>query len=601
MKKEICCLREEMKKQGIDAYIVPTSDCHNSEYVSDYFKVREWLSGFTGSNGTLVVTQTEAKLWTDGRYFIQADKELTNTGIILMKMGEKGVPSIKEYLSDVLNSGDTLGFDGKVVNAAYVLDILRINHNINIKCDFDLCEYIWTSRPARPCSNAVVLGLEYVGESFNSKLLRVRSEMAKYNCPYLFLNKLDDIMWLFNIRGEDVSYNPVVLSYALISKDEVYLFIQNEALTEEMKIYARMNDITVLDYDYFYDFIENDFRKSKDFDSIDSVEPNLLADLNNINYYSYILLKAKTNIVNKMNPTSEFKAVKNDIELDNIKEYFIKDSVAVTKFLYWLDNQDKSTLSEKDCSDYLDNLRSEIEGFKGLSFGTISAYGSNAAMMHYEAGEDGGALLKNENFLLVDSGGQYIGATTDVTRTIVLGKLSDIQKRDFTLVCKGMLNLMNTWFIKGCTGRNLDIIAREPLWKLGMDYKCGTGHGVGCFLNVHEGPQSIRWRYIKDSIETELKPGMLITDEPGVYKENEYGIRTENTLVVVKKEQTNDGEFLGFESLTYVPIDIRAIDIKYLSKDDIDQLNRYQNKVIEMVSPYLDKDEKEWIKTYTFE
>lgn len=616
MRENILLLREEMAKNNIDWYLVPTADFHNSEYVADYFKCREWLSGFTGSNGTLLVGKDVALLWTDGRYFVQAAGELRDTGITLMKMGEFGVPKIKEYLAKHMLPGETLGFDGRVCNADYINSISSaIGREMHLKYDKDLCDEIWKDRPAMSCSKAYVIGTEFTGESYINKIKKVRDKLEEYNCQYLFLSKLDDIMWLFNMRGDDVEYNPVVLSYACISLDDCYLFVQKEAVTDEFELYCKINNIVLKDYNEVYSFLEESFREDKNFNTVDSVEPNMSGDLFQLNYTVYSLLKGKTNIVHSVSPTTLLKAVKNATEIENMKEFFLLDSVAVCKFIFWLDchrmqienayvgskyfkDERNNIISEQDAADYLDELRSQIPGFKGLSFNTISAYQENAAMMHYSAGKDGGSLLKNEGFLLVDSGGQYVGATTDVTRTIALGEITDEQKKDFTLVCKGMLNLMNTRFIKGCTGRNLDIIARAPLWKYGMDYKCGTGHGVGCFLNVHEGPQAIRWRYNQESTETVLEPGMTITDEPGVYKENKYGIRTENTLLVVEKEKTEDGEFLGFETLTYVPIDTRAIDLSYFNKEDFEQLRAYQSEVVQRISPYLEEDEKEWIKAY---
>ncbi len=619
MRRNITLLREEMSKNGIDWYLVPTADFHNSEYVAPYFKCREWLSGFTGSNGTLLVGRDVALLWTDGRYFVQASIQLRDSGITLMKMGEPGVLKIKDYLAKYMLPGETLGFDGRVCNADYIETIhSAIGKSVKLKYDIDLCDGIWRDRPLLSCSKAYVIGTEFTGESYLNKINRVREYLAEHNCQYLFLSKLDDIMWLFNIRGNDVDYNPVIQSFAVVSKDDCYLFVQDEALSDEFSLYCKINNVVLKNYNDVYSFLEENFREDKNFNTEDSVEPNLSADLFHISYSVYVLLKGKTNIIHSVSPTTLFKAVKNATEIENIKEFYLQDSVAVCKFLYWLDchraiveQSDVGTkyfkdpmnniVNERDASDYLEAMRAQIPGFKGLSFNTICAYEANAAMMHYEYGRDGGALLKNEGLLLVDSGGQYMGATTDVTRTIALGPLSEEQRRDFTLVCKGMLNLMYTRFIKGCTGRNLDIMARAPIWKYGMDYKCGTGHGVGCFLNVHEGPQSIRWRYIEGDSETIIEPGMLITDEPGIYKEDKYGIRTENTLLVVSKEQTKDGEFYGFEPLTLVPIDIRALDARYFTWEDLEQLKEYQTMVVDKVSPYLSEDEQEWIKTYLFE
>lgn len=616
MRAQLVLLKEKMRQNGIDWYIVPTADYHNSEYVAPYFKCREYLSGFTGSNGTLLVGPDKVLLWTDGRYFIQADEQLRGTGIELMKMGQPGVPGIKHYLSSYMKSDEVLGFDGRVCNAAYINDILAYTGCKNIVFDMDLCDEIWKDRPLRPSEPAYIIGTEFTGEAYLKKIARVRMAMEESGCQYLFLNKLDDIMWLFNMRGQDVDYNPVVLSYAFISQDDCYLFIQPEAVTDELALYLKINNIVQMNYDDVYSFLENNFREDENFNTEDSVEPNLMADLSQVNYCAYGLLKSKTHIIDSINPTTLLKTIKNATEIENMREFFLMDSVVVVKFMYWLEcrkaalaasalggsrylkDENNYILSERAAAQYLDNLRSLIPGFKGLSFPTISAYGANAAMMHYEYGIDGGSLLQAKDFLLVDSGGQYIGATTDVTRTFVMGELSGEQKRDFTLVCKGMLNLMNTVFIKGCTGRNLDIIARAPLWKMGMDYKCGTGHGVGCFLNVHEGPQSIRWRYIEGGTETVLEPGMTITDEPGVYKADEYGIRTENTLLITSLGESVDGEFLGFEPLTFVPIDLRGIDYQFLNEEDVEQLRNYQNRSIELISPYLEEDEREWINSF---
>lgn len=617
MRETIVGLQKLMIERGIDWYLVPTADFHNSEYVAPYFKCREYLTGFTGSNGTLLVNHESAFLWTDGRYFVQAASQLRGSGITLMKMGEPGVPSIKEYLGTHMQRGETLGFDGRVTDVSYVDGILgKIGPDKRIVYDIDLCGEVWSDRPKLNVSKAYVIGTEFSGESYLNKVARVREAMEEKKCRYLFLSKLDDIMWLFNLRGNDVEFNPVVLSYAFLSLDDCYLFLQPEAVSDELALYLKINNIVLMDYSQVYSFLAQNFRENRDFNTVDSVEPNLMADLCQINYSAYMLLKGKTNVVNCINPTTVFKAIKNATEIENMKEFFLQDSVAVVKFLYWLDERNdalaaslsggrylkderSNLICEGTAAKYLDDLRAVIPGFKGLSFPTISAYGANAAMMHYEAGKDGGSLLQSKGMLLVDSGGQYIGATTDVTRTIVMGALSATEKKAFTLVCKGMLNLQNTKFIYGCTGRNLDIIARAPLWNEGIDYKCGTGHGVGCFLNVHEGPQAIRWRYVQGVGEYVLEAGMTITDEPGVYREDEFGIRTENTLLVVPKEETADGRFLGFETLTYVPIDLRGIEPELLSQEDRKQLNEYHKSVYEKLAPYLEEDERNWLNKMT--
>ena len=617
MREAVRRLREVMAGEGIDWYLVPTADFHNSEYVADYFKCREYLSGFTGSNGTLLVGKNTALLWTDGRYFVQAATQLRGSEITLMKMGEPGVKTIKEYLRDNMLSGQTLGFDGRVFNARYIEELAgEIGSDKIIEFRKDLCDVVWDKRPQLVSHPAYVIGTEFTGDSYLNKIAVVREEMQNMNCQYFFLSKLDDIMWLFNLRGEDVAYNPVVLSFAFISKDDVYLFISPDAVTEELALYFKINNVVVKDYNEVYSFLEENFREDNNFNTVDSIEPNLMADLSQINYCAYGLLKGKTNVVDCINPTTFLKAVKNATEIENMKEFFIQDSVAVVRFMYWLEcrkaallqsisggrylkDERSNIISEASAAAYLDNLRAMIPGFKGLSFPTISAFGSNAAMMHYEPGRDGGSLLQSKGMYLVDSGGQYIGATTDVTRTFIMGDLTPEEKRDFTLVCKGMLNLQNTHFMYGCTGRNLDIIARAPLWKHGTDYKCSTGHGVGCFMNVHEGPQTLRWRYVQGANETVLEPGMTITDEPGVYKDEEYGIRIENTLLIVEDCTTKDGRFLKFEPLTYVPIDMRGIDPEYLDTEDVEQLLEYQKEVYEKVSPYLPEEEAKWLRSIT--
>lgn len=599
-------IREHLDSKGIDWYIVPTSDCHNSEYVDEHFKAREWLSGFTGSNGTLLIGHNFAGLWTDGRYFLQAQIELADTGIELMKMGQKSVPTIAQFLKDNSRPGDVLGFDGRVCTRNYIDNITK-SADVVLSYKEDEVGYIWNDRPPMSCNRVSVLEMDYCGKSVLDKLEYVREAIAAAGCKYHLITKLDDIMWLFNIRGTDIEYNPVAYSYAFVTDKDVYLFIQRQAVTPELSLYARINNIVLMDYDFIYEFLDDfDYETGSYRDEMNSLtvddnesgcsENKVLYDEYEVSFTCAQIIEQHAKVKNAVNPTTLFKLVKNETEIQNMQEAFLADSVAVTKFLYWLDMSDKSKLTEIDAAKYLDELRSRIEGFRGLSFPTISAYGPNGAIVHYEPCEDSTAKLCEKSFLLVDSGGQYLGATTDVTRTSVLGELSEAEKHDFTLVAKGWLALMFAVFPEGCTGRNLDVLARGAIWQEGRDYNHGTGHGVGCYLNVHEGPVSIRYKYNKELSEIVLEPGMVVTDEPGIYVKDNYGIRTENTLLVVNDEE-HEG-FYKFEPLTLVPLDMRGIDMNMLNIDDAYRLAMYQKKVYDAVSPYLDKNERVWLEDY---
>lgn len=580
-------LREVMKEHGVDFYIVPTADFHQSEYVNDYFKMREFLSGFTGSNGTLVVSGKEAGLWTDGRYFIQAEQELEGTGITLFRMQEEGVPDICEYLEREGKPGSVAGFDGRVVDAAFgkKLEKRLEAKGITISFEEDLGDAIWENRPALPANPVQVLPEELCGAGMEEKLQQVREKMCEQKCEYLLLTKLDDLMWLLNIRGEDVDCNPVALSYGFVTKQELFYFVQKEAVTEEFKEYAGRHRIILKEYEELAEFL-----------SAFPYEGAVMADERNVNYLLCKLILKHTRLVNKMNPTELLKAVKNSVELSNMREIYLKDSVAVTKFIYWLKNRiGKEPITEITAAEYLDSLRAKIPGFLDLSFPTISAYKENAAMMHYEATKEQHRELKAEGMLLVDSGGQYLGGTTDVTRTIVLGAISEEIKKHYSAVAAGMLQLTAANFLYGCTGRNVDILARQPLWDMNIDYKCGTGHGVGYILNVHEGPQGIRWRFTNGMKEAVLEPGMVVTNEPGVYIEGSHGIRIENVLVVQKGVKNGDGQFLNFETLTYVPLDRLALDVNYLRKEDVVRIDAYHKEVYARLAPFLTEEEKEWL------
>ncbi|MCM1155965.1 MAG: aminopeptidase P family protein [Roseburia sp.] len=590
IKDRIRALQERMKEEQIDYYLIPTADYHNSEYVNDYFKVREYFSGFTGSNGTLVVSRDEAGLWTDGRYFIQAEKELAGTGITLFRMQEEGVPTIKEYLTGKMQDKETLGFDGRVVTASYGKELEKAlnGKNISFRYEKDLAGSLWRERPALPCEPVIILPEEICGESAAQKLARIRAKMQEKNADAHLLGKLDDLMWLLNVRGGDVECNPVALSYGYVTMTDCFFFLQKEAVSEELKTYADTWNITLKDYGEIEAFLKN------------APESKVLLDNKNINYTLYRILQEKVEIIADMNPSELLKAVKNPTELACMEKVYLKDSAALCKFIYWLKtNVGRIPLNEYSAAMYLDGLRRKLDGFLDLSFPTICGYKENAAMMHYEATENDHKELSAEGMLLVDSGGQYMGGTTDVTRTIVLGPISEEIKKHFTAVAVGMLRLTSASFLYGCSGRNLDILAREALWSQGIDYKCGTGHGVGYILNVHEGPQSIRWRYSEGMRESAIEAGMVISNEPGVYIEGSHGIRTENIIVARNGEKNGDGQFMYFDTLTYVPVDLEAIDISYMQPVDIERLNVYHEKVYEKISPYLEEDERAWLREAT--
>lgn len=590
--ERIEALRAEMKKRNIDMYIVPTSDFHESEYVGDYFKARKYITGFTGSAGTAVITMTEAGLWTDGRYFIQAEKQLAGTPVTLFKMGEEGVPTVKEYVEKNLGEGACLGFDGRVINAAdgASYEEIAAKKQGTVYVTEDLVGIIWTDRPQLPLNPVWLLEEKYSGESTQSKLARVREKMQGKNAGVHILTSLYDIAWLFNIRGGDIACVPVVLSFAAVTMKEACWFVHEEVLSDELKAYCGENGIVIKPYEAIYDYAEE----------IPAGETVLL-DKNMVNYRICHSLKPEVTVISDSNPTELMKAVKNETELENIRKAHVRDGVAVTKFLYWLKtNVGKIRITEISASDYLEARRREQENFVDLSFETISAYGANAAMMHYSATPESDTELKPEGFLLVDSGGHYLNGSTDITRTIALGSLTEEEKLHFTTVCRSNLNLAAAKFLHGCRGINLDILARGPLWNMGLDYKCGTGHGIGYLLNVHEGPNGFRWKIVPERNDScIMEEGMVTTDEPGVYLEGKYGIRTENELICKKAEKNEYGQFMEFETITYAPIDLDAILPEEMTATERKLLNDYHKMVYEKISPYLEPEEKEWLKEYT--
>lgn len=587
IRERIIKLRELMKKRGIDVYVVPSSDYHQSEYVGEYFKSREFISGFTGSAGTIVVTENEAGLWTDGRHFIQAEKQLKESTITLFKMGEENVPTYIEYIGKNLKNGQCLGFDGKVLSGKNVFDIKTGfgKKEIKIEDRYDLIGEMWSDRPALPKSDVFILAEKYCGESFESKIERVRKKMSNLNTNKHILTSLDDIAWLFNMRGRDVKNNPVSLSYAMISIEEAVLYIDKNKITEEVEKYFIDKNIQLKDYFSIYEDVKTIAKNDV-----------VLLDTAKVNYLIYNSIPAETEILDKPNPSTLMKACKNDIELENLKNAHIKDGVAVTKFMYWLKkNIGGQEITEMSAAEKLESFRKEWADYMEPSFNTISAYEANAAMMHYSANKDSNSQLAPRNLLLVDSGGQYIDGTTDITRTFVLGECSGEVKEHFTLVLKGMLSLSMIKFMYGITGTNLDILARRPVWSRGIDYKCGTGHGVGFLLNVHEGPHSIRWQYNPQVLEA----GMTVTNEPGVYIQGSHGIRLENELIVRNAEKTDFGQFMTFETMTYAPLDLDGVVTELLNEEEKEFLNNYHQIVFEKISPFLSEEEKKWLKEYT--
>lgn len=592
IKEGLEALRTLMKEHKMAAYIVPSSDYHESEYVGEYFKAREFISGFTGSAGTVVVTLEDAGLWTDGRYFIQAKKQLEGSGIRLFKMGEEGVATIEQYLETHLSEGSVLGFDGKVVTASEACTFKDKLSNLNITFSTaqDLVGEIWKDRPALSCKPAFPLDIKYSGVSCREKLEDLRKTMDEKKATMHIITTLDDIAWLFNIRGGDVKFNPVVLAYAVVTLEESYLFIDSKKLEDNLIQILEKDGVHIMPYEAIYSFIKE-------------VDENqtILLDPHKVNYEIYNNLNKNISKIEAVNPIVLKKAKKNPIEIENIRKAHIKDGVAVTKFMYWLKtNVEKETITEISASQKLEDLRKMQEGFIEPSFNTIAGYKEHAAMMHYSASAASDYTLMPEHMLLVDSGGQYYEGTTDITRTFVLGPINDVLKLHFTSVVRGMINLSMVQFLQGTRGYNLDILARRPLWNLGLDYKCGTGHGIGYLLNVHEAPNGFRWKIVPERNDScELEEGMVTTNEPGVYIEGSHGIRIENELVTQKCEKNEYGQFMHFETVTFAPIDLDGIDEKLLNQEEKAWLNNYHKMVYEKVSPYLEETEKTWLKHYT--
>lgn len=579
-------LRKLMTEKGITAYLIPTSDPHQSEYVADYYKGRIWISGFTGSAGTVIITQDEAILWTDGRYFIQAENELKGSEYKLYKMATPGFPTYVEYLSEKLKVGDTLGFDGRLVNQADVEKIENsIEENIKFVDQYDLVGDIWNTRPEAPVGDTFIHESKYTGLTTSEKIQQVRDEMKKKNADYFLLSSLDDIAWLYNIRGKDVPNNPVVISYALVTLVSAFLFVDSRKMNMEVESFLKDNGVLIASYEEIGEYVKNFGENSR-----------VLLDKSRVNRWIFSSIPSTCKIIDEMNITTVLKGIKNPTEIESQKNAYLKDGVALTKFIYWLDkNIGKIEITELSAEEKLLKFRQEQELFLEPSFNTIAAYKENAAMMHYSASPTSFSILEAEGLFLVDSGGQYLDGTTDITRTMILGPITEEEKKDYTLTLKGHINLINARFLAGTNGHALDILCRYPLWQEGIDYKCGTGHGIGFLLNVHEGPH----RFANVPNDIALKEGMIVTIEPGVYKAGKHGIRIENVVVVQKDIATDSGQFMKFDTLSFVPIDLEGVNSEILSENEKTWLNNYHSDVYAKLSPYLNEEEKLWLEKET--
>ena len=588
--ERLSALRKCMQEKHIDIYIVPTADFHQSEYVGEHFKARAYITGFTGSAGTAVITLHDAKLWTDGRYFLQAAKQLEGTGVTLMKMFEPGVPTIEEYLEAELKSGQTLSFDGRVVSVGEGDEYASIAKKNGAKIDYqeDLIDAIWTDRP--PLSEEPVWFLEekYSGESTESKLSRIRKEMEDAGCDTHIVSTLDDICWTLNIRGNDIDFFPLVLSYAIIRKDSFELYIDERKLDDKLKSILEKVGVTLHPYNAIYE----DVKKLPE-------NATVLIDKSKLNYAIFNNIPNAVSIVNKRNPEILMKALKNPVEVENIKKAEIKDSVAHVRFMKWLkENLGKIRITEMSASEKLDEFRAEMGNFIRDSFEPISSYGPHSAIVHYSSSPETDVELKAGSLYLSDTGAGFYEGSTDITRTYALGEVPKKMKEDFTIVAISNLQLASAKFLQGSSGLTLDILARKPFWDRGLNYNHGTGHGVGYLLNIHEGPAGFRYKYRAGETE-EIQEGMVITDEPGLYIEGSHGIRLENELLARKGVQNEYGQFLYFETITLIPFDLDAISLDMLNEENRKLLNDYHKRVYEEIAPHLNEEEKAFLKKYT--
>jgi Xaa-Pro aminopeptidase len=582
IKKRLELLRDAMKNAGVSACIIPGTDPHASEYIADYWKERVWISGFTGSAGTAVVGLGKAGLWTDSRYFLQGAEQLAGTGIDLMKLAQPGTPDIISWLSSELKAGERVGVNAQMfsVNAYAAMKAELKAAGVEL-VSIDLLAQVWTDRPALPSDPFFVFDSQYAGKSVAEKLQSLRGQMKKEHAGVFVLSALDEIVWLFNIRGNDVSYNPVVISYALVTEDKATLFVASEKVTPEATAFLQSEGVSVAPY--------ADIHKAL---KAIPVSESVLLDGAKLNQSLFEAIPSGCGICNRLSPVNKMKSIKNAVEIEGYRRAMVEDGVALTRFYMWLEeNVHTGDHTELSIDKQLCKFRSMGKNFMGESFGSIVGYGPHGAVVHYSATPESASTLKAENILLIDSGGQYLDGTTDITRTIALGTPTVQQKMDFTLVLKGNIALDTAIFPVNTRGSQIDILARKAMWDLGLNYGHGTGHGVGHFLNVHEGPQSIR----AEENSVVLEPGMVMSNEPGLYRTDQYGVRTENMMVVVPAQTTEFGQFLKFETLTLCPIDQELIDLEIMTPAEIDWINNYHQKVYDKISPLLNEDERDWL------
>ena len=580
-------LRRIMDRENIAAYIISGTDPHNSEYLPAPWQQRKWISGFTGSYGTVVVTKNEAGLWTDTRYFIQAEKELAGSGIKLHKLRIPGAVDYPQWLAEVLESGDKVGIDGFCMSVSDVRNLKNTlsPKNITIQEQIDLLGEMWFDRPALPMEKIIRLEAKYVGESAGERIGKIREFICDNHGDAMLFSCLDEIAWLYNIRCNDIAYNPVAISYAIVEKDKAHLFIKLDKISQEIARQLATDGIELHDYHHLFLFLDEQKKENV-----------YLVDTNTCNYAVFNHLSKKFEVREVESPIPLLKAVKNPTELEGFRLACRKDGVALSKFYYWLENKlSQQPVTELEAAEQLTRLRSQDKEYVSDSFGCISAYGPNAALPHYSATPEQQSEIHPKGLYLVDSGAQYTHGTTDITRTMPLGELTELEKEDYTLVLKGMIDLSMLYFPKGSKGCNIDIVARLPLYMKLRNFGHGTGHGVGYFLNVHEGPQSIR----PDLKNQEILPGMVTSNEPGLYREGLHGIRHENLIVCQPKSVNEFGEFYQFETITLCYLDTSALLTKLLNQNEIDWLNAYNERVYQEVSPYLEEQERIWLRNKT--
>ena len=588
IKDRITALRDFMSQNGISAFIVPSTDPHSGEYVPAHWESRKWLSGFSGSAGTVVVTKDNAGLWTDSRYFIQAEEQLKGTGIQLFKDRLPETPSISEWLGSILNKGEKVGIDGWVNSMQEAASLRKElqTYGLELTLVEDPFQYIWNDRPTLPQTPVFIHGLEYAGVSCCEKINKIKEAIKSKGATSIILSALDEIAWTLNLRGDDVHCNPLFISYLIISEKKNTLYILKEKVTEEVRSYLKEHQVEIEDYKDF----------SKNLKAFSEKDEEVLQISPQANEALYTLASQHTHVIIAPSPVALMKAHKNPTEIAGFRKAMERDGVAMVKFLRWLKDAVKvGEETELSVDEKLYEFRAEQENFKGISFDTIAGYKEHAAIVHYEATPETSIPLKPEGMLLLDSGAQYLDGTTDITRTIVLGPLTEEEKKDYTLVLKGHLQLQNAQFPAGTCGTQLDVLARISMWKAGINYLHGTGHGVGQFLSVHEGPHQVRMNHMP----TLLEPGMTLTDEPGIYKAGRHGIRIENTLVIVPAQESEFGTFYKFEPLTLCPIDKEAILIDMLNDEELNWFNEYHQMVYNRLKPFLNKQEQAWLEEAT--